>query len=334
MSEVALKLDGLTVEFPTKRGPIKVVNQVNLNLRTGERLGLVGESGSGKSMTLLTTLRLTPHPGRITQGKVLYQGQDLSSLDARSMRSLRGKDLAMIFQDPMTTLNPVYTVGEQIREALKVHNIYGGKSLPWRRQARRQAEIGRVVKLMDEVGIPSPEERYENYPHEFSGGMQQRAVIAVALSCNPKVLLADEPTTSLDVTVQAQIMALLERISLERHTSIILVTHDLSLAAEFCDLIAVMYAGSIVERGRVDQVIDQPAHPYTRGLLNALPRLDGNRESLQPIPGEIDLAELPEGCAFAPRCSCAREKCFRVQPKLASIGNAHWVSCHLQGGES
>ena len=331
MSTPALELDKLTVEFPTKRGHIRAVNEVNLKLIQGERLGLVGESGSGKSMTLLTTLRLTPHPGRITQGRVLYTGRDLAGLDPAAMRALRGKDLAMIFQDPMTTMNPVYRVGEQIREALKVHNVYGKKALPWRKQAIRRAEMDRVIELMAEVGIPSPEERYENYPHEFSGGMQQRAVIAIALACNPKVLLADEPTTSLDVTVQAQIMALLERISLERGTSIILVTHDLSLAAEFCDRIAVMYAGSIVELGRVDQVIDQPKHPYTIGLLNALPRLDEARESLQPIPGEIDLAELPPGCAFAPRCLQAVSRCFEKKPRLGFMGDTHLVRCHQQG---
>jgi len=252
------------------------------------------------------------------------------------MRALRGKDLAMIFQDPMTTLNPVYKVGEQIQESLRVHSLFAGSSSSsrslWRR-SRRAAERKRIYELMSEVGIPSPAERYEAYPHEFSGGMQQRAVIAIALSCNPHVLLADEPTTALDVTVQAQIMNLLDRINDERGTAVILVTHDLSLAAEFCDRIAVMYAGKVVELGSVAEVTAEPQHPYTVGLINALPRMRwGKSKPLEPIPGEVDLAHLPAGCAFTDRCARAVERCRDHVPEKTVMDSGRQVCCHLFSG--
>jgi oligopeptide/dipeptide ABC transporter ATP-binding protein len=240
----------------------------------------------------------------------------------------------MIFQDPMTTLNPVYKVGEQIQESLKVHNLFAGSSHRslWKR-SQRAAERKRIYELMSEVGIPSPAERYEAYPHEFSGGMQQRAVIAIALSCNPRVLLADEPTTALDVTVQAQIMNLLDRINDERGTAVILVTHDLSLAAEFCDRIAVMYAGKVVELGSVAQVTGDPKHPYTVGLINALPRMRwGKSKPLEPIPGEVDLAHLPAGCAFTDRCARAMEHCRDQVPEKTVMDSGREVRCHLFSG--
>jgi oligopeptide/dipeptide ABC transporter ATP-binding protein len=327
MNPPVLELKDLTVEFPTRRGIVRAVNRVGLTLERGRRLGLVGESGSGKSMTLLTVLRLTPHPGMVTEGEIRYQGRNLLTLGREEMRSLRGKDISMIFQDPMTTLNPVYKVGDQIRESLKVHNMFERPSRFGRAKSRTEAEKKRVIELMGEVGIPAAEERFEAFPHEFSGGMQQRAVIAIALACNPNVLLADEPTTALDVTVQAQIMALLERINQERDTAMLLVTHDLSLAAEFCDRIAVMYAGRIVEQGSVDDVIDRPRHPYTVALINALPRLRFGRRPLQPIPGEVDLASLPPGCAFAPRCREATEACHRTVPTLECVAPGHHACC-------
>ncbi|MEE4608111.1 MAG: ABC transporter ATP-binding protein [Desulfobacteraceae bacterium] len=326
MSQRILDIDGLTVAFPTKRGRILAVNEVSLALDRGEKLGLVGESGSGKSMTLLTVLQLTPHPGRITAGSVRYQGRELVGMGPGEIRKIRGREIAMIFQDPMTTLNPVYRVGDQIRESLRVHHLFNGSGL-WTGRRQREAEQRRVRELMAEVGIPSPEERYEAYPHEFSGGMQQRAVIAIGLACNPNLLLADEPTTALDVTVQAQIMTLLERINRERGTSVILVTHDLSLAAEFCDRIVVMYAGRIVESGTVDDVIERPAHPYTLGLLHALPRLRLGRRPLQPIPGEVDMANLPEGCAFADRCNLTEARCRLRAPVLEAVAPGHTVRC-------
>jgi oligopeptide/dipeptide ABC transporter ATP-binding protein len=334
MNEPVMEIENLTVEFPTKRGIIRAVNHVSLTLHKGEKLGLVGESGSGKSMTLLTLLRLTPHPGRVTSGVLRYSGRDLLRLKPNEMRAVRGKDIAMIFQDPMTTLNPVYKVGEQIQESLKVHNLFGGSSSGslWKR-SQRAAERKRVYELMSEVGIPSPAERYETYPHEFSGGMQQRAVIAIALSCNPHVLLADEPTTALDVTVQAQIMNLLDRINNERRTGVILVTHDLSLAAEFCDRIAVMYAGKVVELGSVVQVTGEPKHPYTVGLINALPLMRwGRSKPLEPIPGEVDLAHLPSGCAFTDRCAHAMDHCRDQVPEKTVMESGREVCCHLFSG--
>lgn len=324
-----LEIEDLTVEFPTRRGAIRAVNHVSMTLSEGERLGLVGESGSGKSMTLLTILRLTPHPGRITSGIIRYLGNDLLSLAPKQMRQLRGKDLAMIFQDPMTTLNPVFKVGDQISESLQVHNIYGSAGSIFGGRKQRRAERTRVMELMAEVGIPSPEERYEAYPHEFSGGMQQRAVIAIALACNPRVLLADEPSTALDVTVQAQIIALMEHISQTRSTATILVTHDLSLAAEFCSRIAVMYAGTIVEQGPVTAVINTPGHPYTIGLLNSLPRLRHGKRPLTPIPGEVDLADLPPGCPFSPRCASAIERCRNHIPDRVLLSPGHVARCFL-----
>jgi oligopeptide/dipeptide ABC transporter ATP-binding protein len=326
-----IEIDDLVVEFPTRRGVIRAVNHVSLTLQRAEKLGLVGESGSGKSMTLLTLLRLTPHPGRVASGTMRYQGRDLLTLRPGEMRALRGKDLAMIFQDPMTTLNPVYPVGQQIQESLKVHNIFGdtGRWSFWKR-AQRAKERQRIYELMAEVGIPSPVERFEAYPHEFSGGMQQRAVIAIALACNPHVLLADEPTTALDVTVQAQIMNLLDRINQERKTAVILVTHDLSLAAEFCDRIAVMYAGRVVEKASVAQVTADPRHPYTVGLINALPRLRwGRGRSLEPIPGEVDLANLPAGCSFSPRCARVLPHCREQVPPRVVLESGREVCCHL-----
>jgi len=331
MNQPVLEIENLMVEFPTRRGVIRAVNSVSLTLNRAEKLGLVGESGSGKSMTLLTLLRLTPHPGRITAGTVRYLGRDLLTLKPADMRALRGKDLAMIFQDPMTALNPVYRVGEQIQESLKVHNVFAGSGRWsfWKR-AQRAAERKRIYELMAEVGIPSPVERYEAYPHEFSGGMQQRAVISIALACNPHVLLADEPTTALDVTVQAQIMNLLDRINQERKTAVILVTHDLSLAAEFCDRIAVMYAGRVVEKGSVAEVTGDPKHPYTVGLINALPRLRwGRGRSLEPIPGEVDLAHLPAGCSFSPRCVRALGCCRDQMPQKTVLDSGREVCCHL-----
>ena len=330
MNHHVLEIDNLAVEFPTKRGVIRAVNHVSLNLHKGEKLGLVGESGSGKSMTLLTLLRLTPYPGQITAGKIKYQNRDLLSLKQKEMRALRGKHLSMIFQDPMTTLNPVYKVGEQVRESLRVHNIFSNASRSFWQKHQKADEKKRVYELMSEVGIPSPEERYEAYPHEFSGGMQQRAMIAIGLACNPHVLLADEPTTALDVTVQAQIMDLLDKINQERGTAVILVTHDLSLAAEFCHRIAVMYAGRVVELGNVAQVTADPQHPYTVGLINALPLMRwGKSKPLEPIPGEVDLANLPPGCAFSPRCSRAMDMCVDHVPEKILLDSNREVCCHL-----
>jgi oligopeptide/dipeptide ABC transporter ATP-binding protein len=313
-----LELRNVTTLFPTRRGDVRAVDGANLALYPGQILGLVGESGCGKSTVLLSILGLIASPGRIDAGEVLFAGRDLSKLPDSELRKIRGKEIAMVFQDPQSTLNPVFTVGEQIRESLRLHNMMGGGRFWPFDGARTAREKQRVLEVMAEVGIPAPEARYRAYPHQFSGGMQQRALIAIGLACNPKVLLADEPTTALDVTIQAQIVALMRRINREHGTAIILVTHDLGLAAEFCDHIAVMYAGRIVEIGRTDDVIERPQHPYTAGLLRCIPDI-GVRRPIQPITGNVpDLADLPSGCAFAPRCPVAQPICsqsfFRLQP--------------------
>lgn len=335
-----LEIEDLAVRFTTRRGEVRAVDGVSLTLREGEILGVVGESGSGKSMTLLSALRLVPRPGRITAGAIRYRGQNLLDLPARAMRQLRGSDIAMIFQDPMTTLNPVFPVGEQIRESLRIHRQLdrGGGRARKRRWPhdlfdRRLLALEReeVLRVMREVGIPAPELRYRDYPHQFSGGMQQRALIAIALACQPRILLADEPTTALDVTIQAQILDLMRQINRERGTSIILVTHDLAVAAEFCDQIAVMYAGRIVERGATEDVLFRPQHPYTEGLLRSIPRLEGERTPLEPIPGEVpDLAALPENaCPFAPRCHRAIPACTAQVPPRVEVGPGHYARCLL-----
>lgn len=304
-----LQVQNLTTIFPTRRGTVEAVSGVNLTLHQSEILGVVGESGCGKSVTMLSILRLLSSPGRIASGEILFEGRNLLKLSSGQVRKIRGKEIAMVFQDPLTTLNPVFSVGEQIQESLHIHNfISPGRSLPFRNH--HSAEKERVLKLMDEVGISSPMDRYHEYPHQFSGGMQQRALIAIALACEPKILLADEPTTALDVTIQAQIIELLRGINRTHKTAIVLVTHNLGLAAEFCQRLMVMYAGRVVEMGTTDQVTEQPAHPYTHGLLSCLPRLT-SKARIEPIPGEVpDLVDLPAGCAFHPRCPFAQDACL------------------------
>ncbi len=328
--QILLQVENLSTVFPLRRGMVKAVQNLSLELREGQILGVVGESGSGKSVTMLSILRLVPHPGRIVSGRVLYRGRNLLELSEREMRSIRGREIAMIFQDPMTTLNPAFRIGEQIAESLRIHGMLPNSRLPgFLDRKRKEAERRRVIELLEEVGIPIPEESRKRYPHEFSGGMQQRALIAIALACRPKVLLADEPTTALDVTIQAQIMDLLRKINREHGTGIILVTHDLGLAAEFCQEIAVMYAGRIMERGPVEVIVGEPKHPYTRGLLACLPQI-GRKERLKPIPGTVpDLANLPPGCPFYPRCEERQERCQEGEIPLVALAPNHHVRCVL-----
>jgi oligopeptide/dipeptide ABC transporter ATP-binding protein len=294
MTEPLLKVRDLRVGFQTEQGLLTAVDDVAFTLESGKMMGLVGESGCGKSVTARTLMRLLEQPsGRVLKGEVLLEGRDVLTLPLEAMRNIRGKEIAMIFQEPMTSLNPVHRVGRQIVENILQHQEIGAN-----------AALKRAVELMERVGIPAPDERINDYPHQLSGGMRQRVMIAMALSCNPKILIADEPTTALDVTVQAQILDLIKRLQKDTGMAVILITHDLGVVAETCDDVAVMYAGRIVERGPVETVFRSPQHPYTKGLMGCLPRLDHPPKTMLPIiPGMVPgLRDLPEGCRFAARC--------------------------------
>lgn len=332
-NEPLLEIRNLTTVFELKRGHVRAVSGVDLTLGRGEILGVVGESGCGKSVTMLSILGLVSYPGRTVAGEVLFEGKDLLKMSRNRLRKLRGREIAMVFQDPMTTLNPVFHIGEQIGESLRIHGHLKSKNgwRPWPfNRKQRRAEQERVLEVLDDVGIPTPQEASKRFPHEYSGGMQQRALIAIALSCNPKIILADEPTTALDVTVQAQILDLLRRINQEFGVSIILVTHDLGLAAEFSHQIAVMYAGKVVEKGPTEMVTEDPKHPYTQGLLACIPRIAGERRKLTPIPGSVpDLIDLQVGCSFEPRCPHAREGCLGEDIPLIDLEDGRQVRCIL-----
>ncbi len=316
-----LKVHNLCTNFFTYRGIVKAVDGVSLELKEGEVLGLVGESGCGKSVTLLSVLGLVPYPGKITSGEVWFEEENLLKKSSKEIRHFRGNKISMIFQDPMTTLNPVFHVGEQIRESLKVHK-HGRIS--------KRNEKEKVFQLIKDVGLPSPEQIYSQYPYQLSGGMQQRILIAIALSCKPNLILADEPTTALDVTIQAQILDLLRKINKDIGTGIILVTHDLGVVSEFCQKVAVMYAGKIVETGLVEQIIFEPKHPYTEGLLKSIPKIGDKKSKIQSIPGDVpDLATLPKGCAFYPRCSQHMPKCQKNEIPLQKIEKGRQVRCLL-----
>ncbi|HHX22911.1 MAG: ABC transporter ATP-binding protein [Tepidanaerobacteraceae bacterium] len=329
-----LHVRNLKTTFPTDRGIVKAVDGVDFSLKNGEIVGLVGESGCGKSMTMLSILRLVPPPGKVDSGEIIFEGKNLVNATPSEMRKIRGKKISMIFQDPMTTLNPVFKIGEQIRESMRIHGLFKhNESLfnDFFKKKQKEKEYKRVIELMEEVGIPAPDLRYNNYPHQFSGGMQQRALIAIALACEPKLLLADEPTTALDVTIQAQILELLNKINTVHKTSIILVTHDLAVAAEFCHEIAVMYAGKLVERGPVDEVMGRPKHPYTKGLLASIPKITKVKKKIKAIPGNVpDLTELgSSGCAFCDRCDVAIPKCRESHIPMIEIKPGEFVRCIL-----
>ncbi|MGB0385020.1 MAG: ABC transporter ATP-binding protein [Ardenticatenaceae bacterium] len=315
-----LDIRDLRVEFKTDKGIVKAVNGVSYTLEEGETLCVVGESGCGKSVHALSIMRLVPiPPGRIADGQIKFQGRDLLKMSTGEMQDVRGKDIAMIFQDPMTSLNPVLTIGYQITEALKLHHNMSEA------EARERAE-----EMLTLVGIPEARQRLDEYPHQFSGGMRQRAMIAMALSCNPKLLIADEPTTALDVTIQAQIVELVKRLQKQFGMAVMWITHDLGVAAGLADRVNVMYAGAIIEQGTVRDIFKRPHHPYTHGLLNSLPRLDLPAGSdLFSIPGlPPDLSALPKGCAFAPRCPHVVEECKQEMPQLINIdGRGHKVAC-------
>lgn len=315
-----LDVKDLKTSFFTYNGEVKAVDGVSFSVEKGEAIAIVGESGCGKSQTVLSIMRLLQDPGRIVRGEIIFGGRDLVRLSNREMQRIRGNEIAMVFQDPMTSLNPVITVGMQIGEALQLHQ---GLS---QRQAREHA-----VAMLKLVGIPNPEQRANEYPHQFSGGMRQRAMIAMALSCNPKLLIADEPTTALDVTIQAQILELMKQLRQQISTSIILITHDLGVVAGMAQRVLVMYAGKIIETAPVHELYRNPQHPYTWGLLKSVPRLDEHeRTRLVPIQGSPpDLLSPPEGCYFNPRCRYAMAICEREAPPFADIGGGHVCACWL-----
>jgi len=317
-SESLLSVEDLRVEFSTRRGTVYAVNGISFDIARGETLGIVGESGCGKSVTSLAVLGLLARNGHVQSGRAMFEGRDLIRQSDRALRGIRGREIAMIFQDPMTSLNPVLTIGRQIREALETH--FG---------MRKKMAEARAAELLDRVGIPSAETRIRDYPHQFSGGMRQRAMIAMALACEPKLLIADEPTTALDVTIQAQILDLLRELVAEENAALILITHDLGVVAGMCERVNVMYAGMFVETGSADQLFGRPRHPYTLGLLQSVPRLDAaKRARLQPIEGAPrNMLSAPTACPFQPRCRYEVELSLQEVPPLVAIEPGHHVAC-------
>lgn len=324
-SERLLEISNLHVQFPTPRGLVRAVNGMSFTVDRGEIVGIVGESGSGKSMTVRALMRLIPPPGRITQGSVRLNGRELLSLRRREMAQVRGRQIAMIFQESGAALNPVLKVGDQIVEALITHHGLKGR-----------AAWAQATEHLSEVGIPAPEERAHAYPHQLSGGMQQRCMIAIALACGPQLLIADEPTTALDVTIQAQILDLLSKLSSEKAVGLIFITHNIAAVAQIAQRILVMYAGSVVEAGPTEQIIDDPKHPYTQALLRAMPTMKSVRgDHLEEIKGRVpDLAQIPSGCPFHPRCPHAWETCVQDVPQLQAADDGRTVSCWLYTDKS
>ena len=322
--DTLLKVENLQVEFKTRRGQALVLNGVDFELNAGETLCVVGESGCGKSMTALALLGLIPMPpGRVKDGRILFQGEDLLKASPDRMREVRGNRISMIFQEPMTSLNPVFTVGDQITESLRLH-----------RGMDKKAAYERAIAMLRQVGIPAPERRIDEYPHQLSGGMRQRVMIAIALACEPDILIADEPTTALDVTVQAQIFDLLRELQRDKGTAIVLITHDMGAVAEMADRVIVMYAGRVIEQGTTDEVIGDPQHPYTRGLIACLPELGSSqldeRVELQEIAGVVpSIWELGSGCAFRERCPHVHARCADVPPLFSAHGGRHAAACWL-----
>jgi peptide/nickel transport system ATP-binding protein len=318
MTAPLLEVRHLRVEFPTRRGTLLALDDISFDIAPGEVLGVVGESGAGKSLTGAGIIGLLEPPGRIAGGEILLEGQRIDQLPYEQMRAIRGRKIGAIFQDPLTSLNPLYTIGRQLTETILTH-------LPVSAEEARQ----RAIRLLQDTGIPAAEQRIEQYPHQFSGGMRQRVVIALALAAQPKLIVADEPTTALDVSIQAQIIALLKRLCKEQGAAVMLVTHDMGVIAETCDRVAVMYAGRIAEMGPVHDVIHAPAHPYTAGLMGSIPAMDEDRERLLQIDGAMPrLNAIPRGCAFNPRCGKATERCRQERPELQAAGATRAACWH------
>ena len=315
-----VEVKNLEVSFFTYAGEVKAVRGISYNLKPGEVMGIVGESGSGKSVSSYGLMGIIPEPGRVIGGQILFEGQDVTAMSEKELLKIRGRDISMIFQDPMTSLNPLFTIGNQIEESLKKHT-----------SMNKDERQKRMVDLLTLVGINQPEKRLKQYPHEFSGGMRQRVMIAMALACDPKLLIADEPTTALDVTIQAQILELLKELKDKIHMGIVFITHDLGVVSDICDSISVMYAGTIVESGSSDQIFYEPRHPYTWGLLASVPKIDTDEhQRLIPIEGNpVDLINPPKGCPFAPRCKHCMKICIDQAPPQCQVGEGHMAACWL-----
>ena len=327
MGKTLLQVENLRTYFHTFRGVVKAVDGISFSLDEGQVLGIVGESGSGKSVTSFSVLKLVESPGVVESDHIYFRGEDIGAKSEKEMMIIRGKDISMVFQDPMTSLNPLYTIEKQITEMLDLHQ----------RGMTKKQKRERCVELLRMVGIPNPESRLKSYPHQFSGGMRQRVIIAIALAADPKLIIADEPTTALDVTIQAQILKLMERLVREQDASLILITHDLAVVSQMADRILVMYCGKIVESGSRDDIIHRSAHPYTAGLLHSIPRMGEEQRRLDSIPGMVpSMLDLPQGCCFAPRCKYCRELCRVKMPEDHQTAEGHTVCCHypLVGGET
>ncbi len=320
MGERILEIKDLVVHYITEEGTVEAVNGLNFGIDYGETMGLVGETGAGKTTTALSMLRLVPDPpGKIISGEILFEGENILTKTEEEVRQIRGNKISMIFQDPMTSLNPVMSVGDQIAEGVQIHQKLNEKE-----------SKERALKMLEMVGIPG--ERYHEFPHQFSGGMKQRVIIAIALACNPTLLIADEPTTALDVTIQAQVLELMRNLKEEFNTAMLMITHDLGVVADSCDKVAVMYAGEIIEYAVIEKLFENPSHPYTKGLFGSIPSLDTDVDRLEPIKGLMpDPTDLPSGCRFHPRCPHAKEFCSAENPMYTEIEDEHIVKCHMFG---
>lgn len=319
-----LNINNLKTHFFTKKGIVPAVDGVSIEIHDGQIVGLVGESGCGKSVTALSVMGLVQRPGKVVAGSVEFNDINLLDISKKDMRNIRGNKISMIFQEPMTSLNPVYTVGRQVSEAITIHENIS------KAEAKK-----RVIEIFKSVGIPEAEKRYNAYPHQLSGGLRQRVMIGMAMICSPDLLIADEPTTALDVTIEAQILYLMRKLRNENNTSIMMITHNLGVVAELCDYVYVMYAGQVVEQADINELFDKTYHPYTDGLMKSIPKINANKTRLYNIKGVVpNLLKLPEGCRFSPRCEKATERCFTKQPELYKLPNSHKVRCFLYEGEA
>lgn len=322
-TESIFQIKGLKTQFFTSKGIVPAVDGVDINVKRGEAVGLVGESGCGKSMTAMSTMQLLQYPGRVVAGEILLDGENLLDKTKKEMDEIRGNRISMIFQEPMTSLNPVYTIGKQVSEAILIHE-----------NVSKEEAKQRTIDIFRKVGIPEPEKRYSVYPHQLSGGLRQRVMIGMAMVCNPQLMIADEPTTALDVTIEAQILYLMKQLQKDQGTAVIMITHNLGVVAEFCDYVYVMYAGKIMEEASVENLFKSPKHPYTFGLMNSIPKMTESKEELYTIKGLVpNLLNLPKGCRFCPRCEKAMKICTMYEPELYETDDGHKVRCFLYNEE-